>query len=487
MNRIKLLALAREQGYTGKDEDALAWIKSNLNLADRKTGKALDVDAVWNTKPTLSLGDSDDATSDDASAGQKSATATANAAGGTVTITEAEAAQFREFKSGARRQQRDASDFNGRLAEILEGEKRLSVLNSPEGIKRYSARKAYERKIASGKAVFDTVDHIEAFNAHLRLTIAHAKNMTYKGRQFDIDVVKAWSGTVNELGGVLVPQEFEAVLMYATEMYGLARQIANVVPMKGDIKIAPRLTAIPAMAHRAPGAAITPADAATDNVKLTADSVGVILKFDSELMEDSAISIGDTAARIVAEAYNYRVDQDYFIADGSSTYGGFRGIATGLVSGAYQNAAGNSWSSITKDNINTVIGNVENVDPSRVMGVCSRQFAWQVLQRLATATSQFVELVGSFGPMGCTWMGQTIKYSQVMPIVSASGSKVFAYGDFKGGSMIGERRDLRIDSSDQVYWANDQIGIKATARFAINTHGDGRGGTYGNIGVLQTT
>lgn len=253
LNRIKLLALARKRGFTGTDDQALAWIKSNLDI-EGENGKLLteaELDAAWSSKPRLKMADDGEET-DDASAGQKSATATANAAGGTVTLTEAEAAQFRELKSQDRRFARENGEYGGRLASLIEGEKGIKHLNSPEGMKRFSARKSYERKIASGKAVFDTVDHIEAFNAHLRLTIAHAKNINYKGRQFDIDIVKAWSGTVNELGGVLVPQEFEAVLMYATEMYGLARQIANVVPMKGDIKYAPRLTAIPAMSHRAP-------------------------------------------------------------------------------------------------------------------------------------------------------------------------------------------------------------------------------------------
>lgn len=487
MNRTELLAQARKHGYTGKDEDALAWIKANLNFESR-SGKSFDVDAAWNTKPTIKLADADTG-DNDATAGRKAEGSGNDEA---VTITKAEAAQFLELKSQTRRTQRDESDFGGRLAGILEGENRGSVLNSPEGIKRYTARKAYEGEISAGKTVFKAVDQIEAFNANLRLNIARMKNMSYAGRQFDVDVLaafrgKAWTGTQNELGGSLVPTEFDAVLRYATEMYGLARQVAQVVPMKSDTKYAGRLTSIPSMTHRAPGSALTAADAGTDSVKLVADGVGVILKFDSELFEDSAISMGDTAAKIVAESYNYRVDTDYFTGDGTAQYGMIKGLVSGLVSGAYQDAAGATWASITLANIVDLFGSPVNVNPARLMGICSRQFAWKVLKRLETAASNFKELMSGSTPIGCTFLGETIKYSQVMPIATASASKVLYFGDFGGGSIIGERRELKIDSSDQVYWANDQIGVKATARYAINICGDGRGSTVGNIAALKTT
>jgi len=485
MNRIELLALARKHGYTGSDDAALAWIKANINFESSK-GKTFDLDAAWASKPTIKLADADTGT-DDASNGQKSATATANAAGGTVTLTEAEAAQFRELKSQDRRHARDHSEFGGRLAGLVDGEKGLKFLNSPEGLRRYTARKEYERTISAGKSVFATVDQVEAFNANFRLVVSKQFNQDYKGRQFDTEVVKAWGNNVNELGGVLVPTEFESVLLYATEQYGLARQIANVVRMKGDIKYQPRLTGGVTMSHVGPSGAIGTTDAGTDSVKLTADKIGCILKFDQELMEDSAVNIGDVVALILSEAYNTRVDQDYFIGDGTAAYGNTKGVATALRSGAYIDAAGSTWDSITLANILKLFAKVENVNPANLMGVCSRQFAWDVLQRLETAASNFKELMSGSTPIGCTFRGYPIKYSQVMPIATASGSKVLAFGDFKGGSMIGERRDLRIEGSDQAYWANDQFGFKATARVAVHICSDGRSGTFGNLVVLKTT
>jgi len=487
LNRIKLLALARKQGFTGTDDQALAWIKSNLSI-EGQDGKLLtdaEIDAAWSSKPRLKMADDgDDAGSDDAPAGRK---AQGNDDGDTVTITKEEAAQLRELKSQNRRHQRDESDFNGRLAGILEGEKRMSILNSPDGLKRFTARKDYERKANANKTVFATADQAEAFNAHLRYQMARKANQDYKGKQFDVDVIKAWGNTVNELGGVLVPQDFEAVLLYATEAYGVARGVANVVKMVRETKDQPRLTSIPDMAHVAPGGTVGTGDAGTDNVKLVSDKIGLILKFDSEIMEDSAISIGDTAAKVIAEAYNYRCDRDYFLGDGTAGYGGFNGLANALRSGAYISGSGSAWSNITKDDVLGLIGKVENVVSARLMGICSRQFAWQVLKRLDTAANQFRELTSEIGWDGCTWMGYKFRYSQVLPIASASASKCLYFGDFQGGSIFGERRDLRIESSDQVYWSTDQIGTKATARIAVNICSDGRSGTYGNIVALKTT
>ena len=74
----------------------------------------------------------------------------------------------------------------------------------------------------------------------------------------------------------------------------------------------------------------------------------------------------------------------------------------------------------------------------------------------------------------------------MMPTVDAVGSQVFAYiRDFMGASMIGERRELHIESSPHIYFDQDLIAFRATVRNAINIHGDGRASTYGPIVALK--
>jgi HK97 family phage major capsid protein len=72
-------------------------------------------------------------------------------------------------------------------------------------------------------------------------------------------------------------------------------------------------------------------------------------------------------------------------------------------------------------------------------------------------------------------------FEQQLPTATAATGRMCYVGDFYNGSVIGDRRDLRIDFSDQRYFDSDQIAWRATSRFTVNVHGDGRATTYGPI------
>jgi HK97 family phage major capsid protein len=108
------------------------------------------------------------------------------------------------------------------------------------------------------------------------------------------------------------------------------------------------------------------------------------------------------------------------------------------------------------------------------------------MMRLDKATSQFKDIAsGNLG--GGTFMGYPVQFAQVMPIASASASRVCYFGDFMGGSMIGDRQDLTIATSDQFLFSTNSVAVRGIARFNVNIHGDGRGSTVGPIAALVTT
>lgn len=481
MDKNALLATAKSNGFKGKDSEAAEWIKKNLDVRDGDDN-AVDVDAIF-SKKTVTIAVSADAGEDVQVVDESPAEQTGeDMAKG---LSEDEIAEFRKLKAEAAKNARGKSDFAARIAGATGS---LSI-NSPEGMARASQRKAYNAKAQHGKTNFSDADEVERFNAILRLNLAKRLGHDYAGKKFDLEIVgKDASTIVNTLGGALVPHEYIANLIYLTEPVGVARKLANVVRMSRDVTERPRKTAIVSMSPVGEGAALSTSDATYDVVSLTAKKAGIILKFATELFEDSAISVGDDAGNTIREAYDRRIDLDYFLGDGTSTYNGHSGLATALPAGAYISGAGSAWSALTTANLLNTIGSFENVNTDRIYGVCSRQFAWQVLKRLDTATSQFRELIGeASGPYQAVWMGIPIYYSQILPTASGSSVKSIYFGDFMGASMIGDRRDLTVDTSNQVYWANDQIGVKATARYAVNVHGDGRGSTFGPITCLTTT
>lgn len=345
-------------------------------------------------------------------------------------------------------------------------------------------RKAYERKINENRAVFADVDQAEAFGAWSRLVIAGQNEYVQKKADREI-CTKAQVEFNQQLGGALVPQEFAPQLIWLTEQYGAAKRLANVVPMSSESKAYPRKTGIASMTPIAENGTISVSDNNYGNVTLTAKKYGVLFKVSNELFNDSAISVSDDIANSIAEAEAIAIDQAYFLGDGSSTYANQIGLIAGLSSASsYITAA--AWGSITKDHFTEMMGSVEYVNAARLTFACSRQFFVQVMMRLDKASSQFKDIsTGNLG--GGTFMGYPVQFVQVMPTATASSQKCVYFGDFVGGSMIGDRQMLSIASSEQFYFDSDSIAVRGTSRFNVNIHGAGRGETYGPICALKTS
>jgi len=356
-------------------------------------------------------------------------------------------------------------------------------------IKEKSMKSDISKKMydAKPKKAFVDADQAEIFGATARLSIMGGKNYAQKSN--DIEIAK--KGQVefdNTLGGYLVPEEFVAQLIYATEPYGTARKVANVVRMARDLTRVPRKTGIATMSWAGEGQSTSVSNNGYDNVELAARKLQLLMQASNELLDDAAVSVADDLAASMREAYDKAIDEAYFNGDGTSTYGGYIGLKNALPSAAYIDASGAAWSSITSGDFTKALGSLENVDSSRIAMVCSRQFYFQVMLRLEKATSQFKDLAGpALAGADASFLGYPVYFSQVMPTASAATTKSVYIGDFVGGSIVGERRDLTIASSEHYAFNTDTWTWRATARAAIAIHGDGRGSTYGNIVALETT
>jgi HK97 family phage major capsid protein len=378
-----------------------------------------------------------------------------------------------------------------KVSRAVEVDAKAYTENKGPAIRIDGAKSAYKARIREGKSVFTDVDEAEAFGAWARLAIANAdRRSDYSQKDNDLDIIgKVMTGTVNTAGGALVPDEFVPQLLFLTEKYGVARKVANVTRMSRDVQTFPRMTGVQAFAFAAQGGSISAGDPSFDNVELTARKAGRITRVSSEVLEDSAISISDVIATQMAESYAKLLDQCYFIGDGTSTYGTFTGLVAALPSGAYiAQGTSNTWSAQVIADFTGLLGSVENVDISRCAFVCSRQYYFQVMMKLDVSASQFKDLrTGNIGNADGVFLGFPVYFSQVLPTATATSQRPVYFGDFAGASMIGERRDLRIESSDQRYWDTDEVGFKATARFSVAVHGDGKGSTYGPIVALKTS
>jgi HK97 family phage major capsid protein len=346
------------------------------------------------------------------------------------------------------------------------------------------SKKMYDKK---PKKAFVDADQAEAFAASTRLAMMGGKNYGQKANDLEI-AKKAQVEYSNTLGGFLVPEEFVAQLVYLTEPVGVARKISNVVRMSRDLQRIPRKTGIATMSWVGEGQAGTVADNGYDQVELAARKLQLLMQASNELLEDSAVNIADDLANSMREAYDKAIDESYFNGDGTSTYGGYLGLKNALPSSAYVAASGTAWSNITASDFTGALGVLQNVNSARIAMVCSRQFFFQVMLRLEKATSQFKELAGpALAGADASFLGYPVYFSQVMPTASAATTSSVYLGDFVGGSMVGERRDLTIASSEHAAFSSDSWQWRATARASVNIHGDGKASTYGPIVAIKTT
>jgi len=353
-----------------------------------------------------------------------------------------------------------------------------------------SIRKAYNIRASQGLTKLADADSAEQFGAFFRLATF---GKAYGGRGYsqeanDQAIVKTQVAFDNTLGGYTVPTELVNQLLYLTETsVGTARKIANVVRMGGDTRSYPRKTAIPAFAPVAENGTVAEVDVNLDQVRLTAKKFGRIIAASNELLEDSAINIADMVATSFREMYDRIIDTCYFNGTGASNTAGILGLTSALPSAAYINGAGN-WGAITTANFNTVLGSLENVDNSRIAMVCSRQFYHQVMLRLEKGLNQFKDLAGAgTGGADAMFLGYPVYFAQIMPTATGSTVRSCYIGDFQAATMIGERRDLAILGSSEAGFTSDSYKWRATTRFDVAIHGDGRGSTVGPVACLLAT
>lgn len=506
----ELLTLCKGQGYTGDDAptSVKTWADANLSLVDT-AGKAIDLDAVI-----------------------KSASVRAKKT--VVFSVQATAGEDVQYAGPGQNQQTDANNATdaGDSENTGDGEedpnqmapksRRVNQVHKGLGLSNVTAkahrniaeRKMYQNRIAqnqnaaTGKgAAFSEVEHAEHFGAMARLAIAG--HHEYGQKSADAEIVKSLpmnykdngnsirgkTGVTysNTLGGYLVPEDYHANLIWLTEQYGVARKLANVVKMSRDVARVPRKTGIISMSHTTEATAQTAQDNAYDLVELVARKPAALVQVSTELLEDSAISIADDIARSVAEAQAIREDSDYCLGDGSATYGHQIGLANALPSSAYITGGAN-WLATTDAQIASAVGQLENVNPARIVFLCSRQYYFQVLRRLMKASGGTTYNEAQTGPAGsppnfgnAMYDGYPVFWSQVLPTVTASSAKGLYIGDFTGATMLGDRRELAIRSSEHFLFSSDVIAFLATARICTVIHGDGRGTTYGPITCLANS
>ena len=86
-----------------------------------------------------------------------------------------------------------------------------------------------------------------------------------------------------------------------------------------------------------------------------------------------------------------------------------------------------------------------------------------------------------------SYLGYPVVIDQTLPTTVSTINNVamLFFGDLRLAATMGERRGIRVKTSDDRYFEYDQIGIQATERVDINVHDLGDATTAGPLVALE--
>lgn len=368
----------------------------------------------------------------------------------------------------------EAEKVAASLATPVPGQDRLTPSAPPSAHKLYGKLKHFQDREISGQTV-RAVDQAYAAGMWFKASIFDNAEAIDWCKSRGIPVTKAQGEGVDSAGAFLVPEELLANIIVLREQFGVFRQECQVIPMGSDTLNWPRRVGGLTAYFTGENQSATESQASWDNVNLTAKKLAALTRMSNEIAEDAVVSIADWLVGEIAYAFAAKEDDAGFNGDGTSAFGGIRGVTALFTDGSH--TAGQYTTSSASLTALTV------ADFTGVMGKLP-QYAlpgakWYMSQQVFLSAAGTVLAKGGGNtiatlandPLNPRLLGFPVKIAQKLPIAAPGAGKVqFLFGDLSKASALGERRGVTIRRSDHRYFENDQIGLLGTERFDINNH-----------------
>lgn len=315
-------------------------------------------------------------------------------------------------------------------------------------------------------------------------------------------IQNAMSTGVPSAGGNLVPDAMSSTIIDLREKYGIFRQWCDVVPMPSDTMVIPRRTGSVTPYWVGENVALTPSDPSFDNVSVVAKKLTAFTKISTELSEDSVVNIADWLTMDIGQQLAYEEDRVGWNGTGLDTDGGITGVMTKAQqagsAGSFivvATASHNTFAEMDATDLQTLMAALPQYALSDAAFFCSQACAAMVFGRLMAAgggnTQQSLsqENIAADRGRGIVgyYQGFPIVVSQVLPTTGTTLTNlpVMAFGSLRKAAVLAERRGLNFATDSSVYFASDQLAIRATTRLDINVHSLGSATVAGPLVVLK--
>ena len=271
-----------------------------------------------------------------------------------------------------------------------------------------------------------------------------------------------------------LPTEYAAQIVELVYEYGQARKLCTVYPLGTATVKLPRLkTGEPAFAFLAISGAVPEKVPQMEFITFTPGKCGGIVRIPSEIDADSIIAVGQFVARYIAREMSKLEDTCLFLGDGTSTYNNINGVGAQATidSAVLQLATTNTSPS------NITLANMRNLR-AKVTGAVLKTavyYAHPTMDALFITfnTSATVVPYQRQRDGTATFDGFPIVWVNTMPVYTTSAT-ISAYQVYFGDLSwwyFGERMAMSVETSRDVYFATDEIGIRALERIDIHLMG----------------
>jgi HK97 family phage major capsid protein len=331
----------------------------------------------------------------------------------------------------------------------------------------------------------------------LKAVVAREFNRTVNKRAEDycdrigFEIFNASQEGSGTTGGYLVPAPIAQTLINVRERVGVARQVCNVLPMGSDMLSVPKKTGGLTVYYPGEATTITESNLAFGQVSLAAIKRAVLTQLSQELVDDSIISIVDTAVAEMGYALALQEDNELINGAGESTYGTVRGLLNRLGSAGESSAATNhgTWGTLDMADLMACVGKLP--DRYHTYGpswICSHSFFNNVMARLAFAAggATLSEILAGT-PNVRSFAGYPVYLTSKMPLTTATSTVCALFGAFSQAVILGDRTGIRFGRDDSIGFKEDVVTLRATSRYDINVHDYSTASVVGAYVGLKTS
>jgi HK97 family phage major capsid protein len=305
-----------------------------------------------------------------------------------------------------------------------------------------------------------------------------------------LDVVNVGHEGSGPTGGYVVPAPLLATIIDTKERVGVSRKALRVLPATSDTLTVPRKVGGLTVYYPGEGNAISDSDVAWAQVTCNLRKRAVLTYLTNELVDDAIISVIDDAFMELSFALALQEDNELINGNGTSSYGGVRGLLSSIGAGGVSTAPSghDTWPELDLNDFATCVGKLpDKYHVYEPAWICSHSFFNQVMARLAYAAggTTMAEIMGGVGNVR-SFLGYPVFLTPWMPTATATSTVCCLFGAYTQAAILADRGAPRLARSDEYKFAEDKVTLRATERHDIVVFDAGTASAAGAYVALAT-